>query len=64
MAQVQSDLSQVTAARTMNIDRRTIRRWSRANGFPERRPIYRVRTVDLHHDYLEQRWQQGCHNAA
>jgi hypothetical protein len=54
---MRSGLSQAAAARTLKIDRRKIRRRSRANGFPERKPVHRTSTVDEHREDIEQRWQ-------
>jgi len=36
----------------------------RSDGFPERKLVFRFSAVDAHATYLEQRWQQGCHNAS
>ncbi|MGA2890772.1 MAG: ISL3 family transposase [Terracidiphilus sp.] len=49
-------------ARQLSLDRRTVRRWMRLDGFPERKPAHRSSSVDIFADYLDQRWQQGCHN--
>jgi transposase len=64
MEQMRKGLSQAAVARSMNIDRRTIRRWGRARCFPERQVSARASMVDVHRHHLEQRWQEGCHNAA
>lgn len=50
-------------ARALNIHRRTVRRWIRAGSFPERVTQSRRTTVERFADYLESRYQQGCHNA-
>jgi transposase len=50
-------------ARELGLDRRTVRRWIRSNGFPERKPGCRVSSVEAYAKYLEQRLQQGCDNA-
>jgi transposase len=43
---------------------KTIRRWLRAGQFPERKPVTGRRShVREFHEYLQQRWNQGCHNA-
>lgn len=42
----------------------TARRWLRAGGFPERKRSLRHSSVEAYREFLEQRWQQGCHNAA
>lgn len=57
-------ISQSEAARHCGLGRKTVRRWIRAGGFPERKPVARATTVDAYREVLEQRWQQGCHNAA
>ncbi len=45
--------------------RRTVRRFVRADSFPERaRPKRKPSALDQHRSYLEQRWREGCHNAA
>jgi transposase len=47
------------------MERKTIRRWLRSGHFPERKPPYR-RPPKVNHfaEYLQQRWDEGCHNAA
>jgi transposase len=48
----------------VGIQRKTVRRWLRAGQFPERKPVTGRRShVREFHDYLQQRWNQGCHNA-
>jgi transposase len=48
----------------VGIVRKTIRRWLRAGQFPERKPVAGRRShVREFHEYLQQRWNQGCHNA-
>jgi transposase len=48
----------------VGIQRKTIRRWLRAGQFPERKPVSGRRShVREFHEYLQQRWNQGCHNA-
>jgi transposase len=48
----------------VGITRKTIRRWLRAGQFPERKPVTGRRShVREFHDYLQQRWNEGCHNA-
>jgi transposase len=43
---------------------KTIRRWLRAGQFPERKPVSGRRShVREFHEYLQQRWNQGCHNS-
>lgn len=52
-------------ARTLDLDRKTVRRYARAATATEaaspRRP--RRSRLDPFKDYLHQRWQEGCHNA-
>lgn len=62
--QVRQGASQREIARNCGLGRQTVRRWIRAHSFPERRPSSHSTTVDQHQEYLEQRWQQGCRNAA
>src|ERR1035437_5175119 len=64
MEQISQGVSKSEAARNCGLGRRTVRRWVSAAGFPERKHAYRPTMVDQHREYLEQRWQQGCHNAA
>ena len=51
-------------ARNCGMGRRTVRRWIAAQQFPVGKPVDRLSSVDQHRLYLEQRWEQGCHNAA
>lgn len=64
MEQVRQGASQREIARNCGLGRQTVRRWISAHSFPERRPSSHSTTVDQHQEYLEQRWQQGCRNAA
>jgi transposase len=64
MGLVRGGLPQPDVARRLSIDSRTIRRWVESNGFPEQSPRWREGSLDRHREYLDQRWQQGCHNAA
>jgi transposase len=50
-------------ARELGISRRTIERWNRIDGFPERKPRRDSGSSPLapYADYLSQRWDQGCH---
>jgi transposase len=64
MELVRGGLPQPDVARRLSIDSRTIRRWVESNGFPEQSPRWRENSLDRHREYLDQRWQQGCHNAA
>jgi transposase len=64
MEHLRNGLSQAEISRTMDIDRRTIRRWTRSGNFPERKPVMRTSSVEEYRRYLDQRWEQGCHNAS
>jgi transposase len=64
MEQFQKGVSKSEIARNCCLGRKTVRRWISAHGFPERKPVDRLSTVDHHRQYLDQRWKQGCHNAA
>jgi len=49
----------------VGIGRKTIRRWLRRGQFPERKPPHRKPPRVKHFaDYLQQRWNEGCHNAS
>jgi hypothetical protein len=49
-------------ARELGISRRTIERWNRIDGFPERKPCRKIPSpLAPYADYLSQRWDQGCH---
>ncbi|MGC1548348.1 MAG: ISL3 family transposase [Rhodanobacter sp.] len=63
MEQVRKGVTQREIARSCDVGIRTIRRWIRAQVFPERRPAERRSKVDRYREYLEQRWNEGCHNA-
>ena len=48
----------------LSLSIKTVRRWLRADQFPERKPpTGRRRKVADFIDYLDQRWKEGCHNA-
>ncbi len=64
MGRLREGWSEAEIARAFSLDRRTIRSWVRTSGFPERAPVQRASQLDCHREYLEQRWDQGCHNAA
>lgn len=56
--------SQSAIAEALQIQRKTVRRWLRADGFPERKkPTRAPLRVEEHAEYLQQRWNEGCHNA-
>lgn len=65
VALFQSGHSQAAISRALHIGRKTIRRWLRRGEFPERKPPHRPPTqVSQFAAYLQQRWQEGCHNAS
>ncbi|HEY0420470.1 MAG TPA: ISL3 family transposase [Acetobacteraceae bacterium] len=49
-------------ARELGLGRKTVRRWLRAGQAPTYRKPGRPKLIDRHRDYLERRWQEGCHN--
>jgi transposase len=51
-------------ARLIGVERKTIRRWLRTGHPPTWRKPPRPRMLDHFSDYLEQRWADGCRNAA
>lgn len=55
--------SQKAIAEELNLQRKTVRRWLKAQGFPERKTPVRKSAVEEYAEYLQQRWNQGCHNA-
>lgn len=58
-------VSQREIARRLHIGRRTVRRFIRADRFPERSPTATRQTiVDRYEPYLRERWNAGCQNAA
>jgi transposase len=60
----QSGYSQRAIADRLHMERKTVRRFLRADGFPERKPPRRAPPkVEQHAEYLQQRWNEGCHNA-
>ena len=57
--------SQVAISRALGMGRKTIRRWLKRGEFPERKPPHRPPPkVSAFADYLQQRWNEGCHNAS
>ncbi|WP_338861955.1 ISL3 family transposase [Mycetohabitans rhizoxinica] len=60
----QSGMAIRAIARITALDRRTVRHWINAGGFPERaqRPPA-VSKLDPYRAYLAQRWHEGCQNA-
>jgi transposase len=63
MEQIAKGVTQREIAHSFSLGIRTVRRWIRARGFPERKLAGRKSTVNQHREYLEQRWSEGCHNA-
>jgi transposase len=51
-------------ARRLGTDGKTVRRWLRAGDIPSWRQPQRGSMLDAHQDHLEQRWAEGCRNAA
>jgi transposase len=65
VALLKSGQSQAAISRALGMERKTIRRWLRRGEFPERKPPHRRRPkVNEFGDYLQQRWNEGCHNAS
>jgi transposase len=61
---LKSGQSQVAISRALGMGRKTIRRWLRRGEFPERKPPHRPPPkVNEFADYLQQRWNEGCHKA-
>jgi len=57
--------SKSAISRELDIERKTVRRWLRPGQFPERKPPHRrPPRVTEFADYLQQRWNEGCHNAS
>lgn len=57
--------SQAAISRTLGIGKKTVRRWLRRGEFPERQPSHRPPPkVSKFAAYLQQRWNEGCHNAS
>lgn len=58
-------LSTRAVARSLGVERKTVRRWLRAGHAPTWRHADRGTSIlDPYHGYLEERWQAGCRNAA
>ena len=64
MKLVRKGMSQREISSGLGVDRRTVRRWIRACGFPERKSTRRRSAIDEYRAFLDQRWNEGCHNAA
>jgi transposase len=51
-------------ARSLDLDRQTVRKYIHAGAFPEIGPrAKRPSLLDPHRAYLRRRWDEGCHNA-
>src|SRR6185437_3945956 len=64
MELVRKGKSQSEISSVLGVDRRTVRRWTRACGFPERKTGHRRSAIEEYRAHLDQRWSEGCHNAA
>ena len=61
----QRGLSNSAIARETGVERRTVIRWLKSDGFPERRPAPpRDRGIDAFLEHLRHRWEEGARNAA
>ncbi|MGF7213217.1 transposase [Skermanella aerolata] len=49
-------------ARTLGLDRGTVHDWLKAGRLPSWQQPSGDSTVDVHGEYLRQRWDEGCHN--
>lgn len=58
-------MSQAEICRATGMEKKTVRRFLRAGVFPERaKPRRRPAQLDSFQPYLNQRWNEGCHNAS
>jgi transposase len=57
-------VSQRSIGRQLGLNRETVRRFVRAGTFPERATRTYSTLADPFTDYIRQRWEEGCHNAA
>ena len=51
-------------ARAVGVNRQTVQGWLRSGQLPAWRQRPRGSSVDRHAEHLDQRWNEGCHNAA
>ncbi len=56
--------SQKAIASQLGLDRKTVRRWLRSDGFPERKTAERPSRLTRFQPYLERRWREDGHNGA
>jgi len=57
--------SQREIGRELKMNRKTVQRWLRHDQFPERKPPHHAPPkVNDFAEYLQQRWNEGCHNAS
>lgn len=57
-------LTITNTARRAGVSNRTVRRWPAAGSFPERKLRARQPSpLDPYLEYLDRRWEEGCHNA-
>ena len=63
MEMIRQGVSQCEISRQLAIGRRTVHRWIRAGTFPEHVRTKRNSCLDRYKDYLNRRYQEGCHNA-
>ena len=64
IALYQQGCSQRVISQKTGLERKTVRRYLRAGAFREWATPQRHRALDGFLPYLEQRWAEGCHNAA
>jgi transposase len=57
-------VSQRAIGKQLGLNRETVRRYVRAGEFPERAKRVYSTLADPFSEYIRQRWDQGCHNAA
>jgi len=61
----EAGMTQAAISRELKMERKTVRRWLRRGQFPERKsPHRRPPKVNAFAEYLQQRWNEGCHNAS
>jgi len=64
VARYQQGYSVSAIARELSLDRKTVRRFLRADSFPERAPSPpRPSILAPYEPYLRERWTAGCHNS-